>query len=112
MMSLQTIRDVQAEAAERAAREGMKPFVTWPEDLGRIRAKGTFPFPFLGDYVPQGWVLEDTYFVDGTGMGYESEPAMTIPNFLRVLEEFVGNGWAIREAGQFQVVIGRYTKEA
>lgn len=110
MMSLSTIRDMQAEAAERAAEEGMVPFVTWPEDLARIRAEQRFPFPFIGDYVPRGWTLEDTYFVDASGFGEPGEPAMTAEQFMRVLEEFVGSGWAITEAGQFQVYVGRYSK--
>lgn len=111
MMSLSTIRQMQAEAAESAAAEGKTPFVTWPEDLARIRVEGRFPFPFLGDYVPQGWTLQETYFVDATGMGLESEPALTVDQFLRVLEEFVGQGWAITEAGQFQVYVGRFTRD-
>jgi hypothetical protein len=110
MMSLQTIRDIQAEAAERAAEEGLTPFVTWPEDLDRIEQQHRFPFPFIGDYVPDGWTLEDEYFVDSSGFGGDGEAAMSAERFMDVLAEHVGAGWAIREAGQFQVMVGRYSK--
>lgn len=110
MMSLGTIRDMQREAAMRAAQEGMKPFVTWPEDIAAFKQAGGFPFPFIGDYVPDGWTLEDTYFVDSSGFGTEGEAALTFDAFIRILEEYIGHGWAITEAGQFQVYVGRYTK--
>jgi hypothetical protein len=66
--------------------------------------------PFLGDYVPEGWQMVDDYFVDSSGFGREGELALTLGQFDQIVQEHVGSGWAIVEAGEFQVVIGRYVK--
>lgn len=115
MMSPETIREVQREAAERAAAENLTPFVFWPED-----EPDTGMVPFIGDFVPRGWRLVRTYFVDATGWGREDEPAMTIPAWQaevrRVSAEYaekpgITPGWAIVEAGQFQVVVGLFERD-
>lgn len=114
MMSLSMIREVQREAALRAAEDGERPFVYWPGD-----EPNPGDLPFLGDYVPRGWRLVRTYFVDGTGRGHEDEPAMTIEAWRREVEvvvaEYAGTGrtpgWAVYEAGQFQVYVGLYERD-
>jgi len=105
MMSAEQIRALSQEAAIEAAEENRVPFITWEEDLNTMPP---FPFPFLGNYVPDGWELEETYFVDSSGFGQEYEPALTANHFLKKIK--VGKGYAIREAGEFQVVVGEYDK--
>lgn len=112
MMSTYQIRADQQEAAERAASDGMVPFVYWKhDDLGP-----PFPFPNLGDYVPEGWELVSHFMADTSGFGSPDEPADT-PEQLRerIERELRENpdaaiGWAIIEVGQFQVVIGQFRK--
>jgi len=112
MLGTDTIRSMQQEAAEQAAREKRVPFVYWPnDDLGP-----PFPFPNLGDYVPDGWERIDEFMVDSSGFGSSSEPADT-PEQLRtrIEREIAAHpgetvGWAIIEVGQFQVVVGEFTK--
>ena len=112
MMSPSTIRSMQQEAAEEAARDNMVPFVYWKhDDLGP-----PFPFPNLGDYVPQGWERTDDFMADASGFGAPDEPADT-PEQLRARIELVLRenpndtiGWAIIEVGQFQVVVGQFRK--
>ena len=109
MLSLEQIRDDQLQAAARAARAGKVPLVSWPEDNAIRLAEN---MPYLGDYLPAGWRLDETYFVDSSGWGREDEPALTIDQFDVVVQEHVGAGWAVTEAGQFQVVVGRFEKTA
>ena len=106
MMSLEQIRALSREAAEHAAEEGQVPYRIEQEDLDTFPP---FPFPFLGDYVPDGWSLVETYFVDSSGFGQEGEPALTASQFMTKLK--VGYGYAIREAGQFQVYVGEYKED-
>ena len=113
MFSSSTIRSMQQEAAERAADEGRIPFVYWPGDKIEPRH---FPFPNLGDYVPDGWEMTDHFMADSSGFGSPGEPADTpeqlVARIERVLAENPNDtiGWAIIEVGQFQVVIGQFRK--
>ena len=106
MMSLAQIQYESAKTARRAAREGKRPYILWPEDLESIRQAGRFPFPFIGSYVPRGWKLVETFFVDSSGFGAPGEPALTTETFAAKLE--VGFGYAVVEAGQFQVYVGKF----
>lgn len=114
MMSLTTIRQMAQDAAENACRARLKPYGPWDEDIAAWRssaASGTLPrlpFPFLGDYVPENYELEEEVFVDSSGWGSPGEPAMTIPEFLDTLRS--DRSYAITEAGQFQVYIGVYRR--
>jgi len=105
MMSLEQIRALSAERAREAAEEGMEPFIVWEDDL---KAIPPFPFPFLGDYVPEGWKMVTEYFVDSSGFGEEGEGALTAEQFASKI--VVGRGYAVTEAGQFQVYVGEYEK--
>ena len=110
MMSPELIRELSREAGEAAEHAGDRPFVYWRGDP----VTNPFPYPNIGDYRPEGWEMVDTLFADATGMGGETEPALTIGQLtIRVLEirdsyEELGLqvGFAIVETGQFQVVIG------
>lgn len=104
MKSLEQIRKESAEAAQRAAEERREPLIAFEDGDDAV-----FGAPFLGDYVPEGWTLVRKYFVDGSGFGAPGEPALTAKEFLRKVKG--GRGYAILEAGQFQVFVGEYTRE-
>ena len=117
MMSLATIKAMQREAAYKAMAEKKTPFIYWNE--GEVDEYERFPFPFLGDYVPEGWELVDQFFVDATGLGQDWEPALSVRQFRELLKEKIKEsreklghnpGWAIVEAGQFQVYVGQYQR--
>jgi len=105
MLDLEQIQAISRDAAKEAAKEGKTPFVVWKEDLQDIPP---FPFPFLGDYVPAGWQKVEEYFVDSTGFGTQGEAAITISQFLEKITP--GRGYAITQAGEFQVKVGEYVK--
>jgi len=116
MMSLQTIKDLAAQAGREAAKNGKVPYSFWDnqiEDMktsikaGRVPA-GIRALPNLGDHVPDGYELEDELFVDATGMGYESEPALTVRAFIDQLRS--DRSYAITQTGQFQVYVGVFKK--
>ena len=110
MMSLAQIHSESRKAASKAAKQGKRPFIVEAEDLADWKA-GHFtplPFPFIGSFVPKGWEVTAEYFVDSSGFGGPGEPALTIPAFINKLQ--VGYGYAITEAGQFQVYISEYRK--
>jgi hypothetical protein len=112
MMAIETIRRMSREAAVKAARAHKVPFTVTQDDIVELLAgrTGTIQFPFLGDYVPKGWELTDTLFVDSSGFGRPGEPALTQFQFYTRLKP--GYGYAITEAGQFQVYIGEFRKPA
>ncbi len=113
MMGAEMIRQMSDEAAERAARNGLTPYVPWNADevagYGETRP---VPFPNLGSLIPEGWKLVEHRMVDKTGWGDESEPALTLGELRTwVIEEVeLGHGYALIEEGQFQVVVGRFVK--
>lgn len=110
MMSLQTINQLNYEAGVEAAELGREPFVLWDGDLEKIPP---FPFPYLGDFTPEGWNLLETHFVDSSGWGEEGEAALTLGEFLEILKEKIPleHGYAVVSAGQFQVYIGEFERE-
>ena len=69
-----------------------------------------FKIPFLGDRIPRGWKRTNRapLFVDSSGFGDTSEPALTQDQFFKELT--IGMGYAVIEAGQFQVYVAEYTK--
>lgn len=109
MMSAEVIHDMALKAARKAAREKKIPLVIEKEDLPLL-AQGEpirGGFPFLGEYVPKGWTrTENTYFVDSSGWGSSSEPALSLQRFLEKVVP--GRGYAVVEAGQFQVYVAEY----
>ena len=56
----------------------------------------------------KGYELVNTFFVDSSGFGGDSEPALTFPRFLDKVR--AGYYYGIKEVGQFQVYIGEYKK--
>ena len=106
MMSLDMIHSESRKAARRASEDGVLPYIVEREDLVAFKRGGTFPFPFTGTKRWKGWKLVKRYFVDSSGWGKAGEPALTREQFLAVLEP--GYGYAILEAGQFQVYVGKF----
>lgn len=104
MMDLETIKSTNEERASQARKENIKPFVIESQD--QINSFKGFPFPHVGDHVPEGWKLIETYFVDASGFGRVGEGALTVRQFLQKLK--VGFGYAVVEAGQFQVYVGEF----
>jgi hypothetical protein len=111
MMTGEEIARISREAASRAQARNMKPYVVWPEDLVDTK-RGIIPkgmsIPFLGDYIPKGWEMEEELFVDSSGFGQEDEPSLTMESFVKKMEE--GKGYAVTSQGQFQVYVGVYRR--
>jgi hypothetical protein len=104
MVDLATINKMNRESGMKARKSGREPFVLRSDsdrdDLRKI--------PNFGTYRPKGWHLVRTLFVDSSGFGASDEPAMTFGQFSK--EAKVGYGYAIVEAGQFQVYIGEFKR--
>jgi len=69
---------------------------------------GVKSYPFLGYYVPDGYEIINTYFVDNSGFGADDEPALSFSQFIAKVKK--GKYYAIKEAGSFQVYINEYKK--
>jgi len=108
MMSRETIRDLQLEAAEKAAKKQRKPLVIWPQDMDHID-KVIVKIPNLGDYIHPDFELVETLFVDKTGLGRPGEPALTFEEFCKKVQP--GFGYGLYEEGQFQVHVGVYKRK-
>lgn len=116
-MSLGTIRQLSRDAAIRAARDNRIPFTVEPQDLVDWRQRLQsgklihLTFPFLGDYLPQGWryTEREPLFVDASGCGREDEPALTLRGFLEALEP--NKAYAVVESGQFQAYVREYERD-
>lgn len=118
MMSPGVIHDMDLKAARKAAREKRVPLVLEAEDIeilktqwpsGVLEKEGKcLQFPFLGTYIPRGWKRTGReFFVDSSGFGGPGEPALTFERFLEQVKP--SHGYAITEAGQFQVYVAEYT---
>lgn len=105
MMSLESIRSMAEEAAVEAARESKQPYVAFED-----KDTGVFRCPFLGDYIPDGWEETDELFVDASGFGADDEPALTKEQFINKVKS--GYGYAVSQAGQFQVYVRVFKRVA
>lgn len=112
MMDLATIHELSRRAASRAKRAHKVPWLAEPFEVERAKAGevGRVNIPFLGDYVPRAWKRtdRDLFFVDSSGFGSPSEPALTLPQFF--CQMVPGCGYAVVEAGQFQVYVAEYRR--
>jgi len=115
MMGLAEIKHRNSEAAKKARRKAKPPRQFFSEDHLDRHATN---IPNFGDHRPEGWTLLDDpepLFVDATGLGLESEPALTITGYkkrlLELFKEHPEYGYAIIEAGPFQIYIGVFAPE-
>jgi len=112
MMSLSTIRELSRQAASTAAKQHKVPYVVEREDIEDFKLNGriSFRIPNLGDYIPRGWkrTEREPLFVDSSGFGAPGEPALTQEQFINALKP--GYGYAVIQAGQFQVYVGEFEK--
>ena len=64
----------------------------------------------IGNIIPLGYELTNTFFVDNSGFGTSDELALTFNNFLtKVKKDYF---YGIKESGQFQVYIAEFKKIA
>lgn len=101
MIDLGTIRAMAQERAYMAAQNDDEPMVLWEGD-------DPFKIPNLGALVPHGWKLLRAFFVDASGFGRPGEPAMTVNEYHDSVVP--GRGYAIIQAGQFQVHVGEFCR--
>lgn len=119
MMSLETIRAMSRRAVRQSREAGLLPRVVEQDDL-LMTDTGLMEhlrgLPFIGDRNPRGFrPLRDEdgdiveLFVDASGWGDESEPALTQRGFLAKVREFgPGKAYAVVEAGPFQCYVRVY----
>ena len=103
LMSLEYIKAVNNKKTRQAKKLGLLPYIA--KSNGDIEVRKS---PFLANYLPEGYKIVNTFFVDYSGFGQEGEGALTLKQFLLVVKK--GYGYAIAEAGQFQVYINEYKK--
>lgn len=135
MMDPREMNRLADEAAARAKRENIRPKVfgtRLAEPPHReLLAEGVRGIPFMGRYAPSNWEIVprdelavpvslgggrlrwlscngDYVFVDTSGFGTKSEPALTADEFVELVAANPLLGWAIAEVGQFQAVVGAY----
>ena len=106
MFGLETIKTMNKEKTKIAKDTKTEPYIIERET--EKQNYPPFPFPNIGDYVPEGWEEVNTYFVDSSGVGTSDELALTTETFIEKLK--VGYGYAITEVGQFQVYVGEFKK--
>jgi hypothetical protein len=105
MFGIETINEMNREAGKKAKSGRKEPLLVYDTEQFAEQLRH---IPNLGDYRPRGWKLVNTYFVDSSGFGQVGEPALTFGQFIEKMK--VGLGYAIIEAGQFQVRIGEFEK--
>lgn len=111
-MSGAVIAEFANRAARLAKRKGSQPWVC-PADWDKYGfgdRQGICRVPNFGTYRPKGWTMRsDTLFVDKSGWGDSSEPALTIRAFFEQME--TGVGYAMIEEGEFQCVVGVFDRK-
>ena len=119
MYSLGTSIAMNNRVTGEAIRKGKLPqIIRRPEELDTMTP---FPFPSIGNYEPEGWTPLDIWFVDSTGGGRGSEPALTLDAFKRAMKECLAEhggfqegkpiGFAIIEEGEMQVHVQAFRKD-
>jgi len=128
MMSITTIQRMATEQGDLAREQGREPLRFQFNDIGMFPP---FPFPYLGDYIPEGYIslLDDegdpvTLFCDSTGWSNGNEPALSIPQLKeRLYRLLLSHGQvtpehhhahlygAIVESGECQLIVALYTKD-
>jgi hypothetical protein len=105
---------MSADAAREAAREHKQPYVIF--DANEVERMTILPFPFIGSYRPKGWKVVDRWLCDSSGLGADYEPALSIRQLKAKLSAHTASateyGYAVVEAGQFQVHLGVFERTA
>ncbi len=101
MYSLEVIKSMNKKQARRS--RGRQPYIAKTD-----KDPGVFKCPNFGDYRPANYKLTKTHFVDNSGFGADNEPALTAKQFLEKVK--AGFGYAVVEAGQFQVYVGEFVQ--
>ncbi len=112
MYSLDVIKQLNKEAAEKAILEEIEPTLIARED--EVDEMPPFPFPMIGDKKVELSRIE-TLFCDSSGFGQDGEPALSINQLKRKLKEMIRNHGPIRvaviESGQFQIYLDVWKAE-
>lgn len=134
MMSGDMIARLSREAARRSRAEGTEPWEAFKPaiDAGKKGDWTKIKIPNIGDRVPRGWELVDvveefgedrygrglsagtfrgkhTYFVDKSGFGGASEPALTMQELVDRMRP--GYAYGMVEEGQFQAVVAVFRRK-
>lgn len=111
----QYIRKLADEATLLAQQNNLRP-VTCDEAAMNWRNHKRFNIPFLGDYVPAGWVRVDgeiePFFVDTIGAKHKSNQVISKFDLYRRIIEYDSLSLGVIELGQAQALIALYRKEA
>lgn len=110
MMGLETLRRVNAEATMKARAQRAKPLLlVSKDDVEDIFEKHRKRIPYVGgdcEKFDKKHPRLETFFVDISGFGSPSEPAMTMNHLQRKLTEMVEEHGSIyiaaEEMGEFQ----------
>jgi hypothetical protein len=110
MMSLEVIESLANERARRAKNKGIEPklvvpeWVEWDATKRQQFLKG---MPNIGSYVPKGWYQSRMVLVDKFEVGDKGR-SLSLPELCEWIKP--GEGLAIIEEGQFQVVVCAFGK--
>lgn len=119
MWSPSVIQDINNEEARKAARLKKVPYIPTLAELEKWAIKPvSLPFPFLGDYLPEGWEIardedgDEIYWqVDSGGFG---GIAISVDSFIlkiaKLAEAGKEYGYAIRDQYQFCVDVFAYVR--
>ncbi len=101
-------------AAERAAKRESIPYLPFNiDEVNRWRgSRGAFPFPSIGNYVPEGYQRVEQLLCDSSGLGASNEPALTKTQLCDYIEQHIADNYsyAIGDVGQFQVNVNVFKR--
>lgn len=103
MYSLETIKEMNNKAGNKAKNAGKKPMIYTgnTDELHNI--------PNIGSHEAKGFTFIRKFFVDSSGVGEFGELALTFNEFCEQVTK--GRYYAIVSVGQFQVYINEYKKD-
>jgi hypothetical protein len=113
MMSLEALSYYRKEAAKKARAAGKSPLLIpesihdtlWADVPPSVRERGLKGIPNFGDYRPTGYYITKAVLVDKCGVG-DAGRSLTIDELLDWAVP--GEGLAMIEEGQFQVVVASF----
>ena len=110
MLSPEYIRSQSAQAAKVAAWRGQYPYE--PFDAQETESWQSFPFPSLGDFIPEGYELIDSLFCDSSGLGQRGEAPLTAQQLREYCTEHLADNYsyALGDIGQFQVNVNVFKR--